>query len=88
MTTRMTRATRPPVETKTSLRLPIGTIVKDTVHDRVGTIFDYGEDRDGTTLYYLRATRGEFEAEAGSELEWSCDVQVVIELTGWQGQAT
>lgn len=83
-----TRATRRPVEVKAAVRLPLDTIVKDTAHGRVGTIFDYGEERDGTALYYLRATPDEFEAAAGLELEWSCDVGMVIELTGWQGQAT
>lgn len=82
-----TRATRP-VELKTATRLPVGTIVKDTAHGRVGTIFDYGEDRDGTALYYLRATRDGFEAEAGSELEWTCDAGVVTPLMGWPGQTT
>ena len=80
-----TRATQP-VELNTATRLPVGTIVKDTTHGRVGTIFDYGQDRDGTELYYLRATHDEFETEAGSELEWTCDTQVVTPLTGWPGQ--
>jgi len=74
------------VELKTATRLPVGTIVKDTAHGRVGTIFDYGQDRDETALYYLRATRGDFEAEADSELEWTCDAAAVIELAGWPGQ--
>lgn len=81
-----TRANRRPVEVNAPARLETGTIVKDTAHGRVGTIFDYGSDRDGTALYYLRATHDEFEAEPGSELEWTCDAGMVIQLTGWPGQ--